>query len=115
VTDASPAGEALPTTDTGLAEHISCISSSLPPATLSYGPWSPTVSREERGKQLRSMAALALVFLGPDNPLWRTLRSAEVDPTAYVEAQSMVERLPSLTRRRLISTFAAIMRPGRAR
>jgi hypothetical protein len=59
VTDTSPyEGEALPTVSTTIEN--STLSLSPPPsASLSYGPWSPTRSHEERGRPLRSLAALA--------------------------------------------------------
>jgi hypothetical protein len=75
---------------------------------LGYGPWSPTVNQVERGKQLRSMAALAAVYLGSDHPLVGELRAAETDAMSFARAQDMVEALPSLIRRRLLSTFTAI-------
>jgi hypothetical protein len=75
---------------------------------MNYGPWSPTCDRIERGKQLRSLAALASVYLGSDHPLVAELRAAEVDAMAFVRAQDLVEALPALTRRRLLSTFTAI-------
>lgn len=73
-----------------------------------YGPWSPTVSREERGRQLRCMSALAYVYLGPSHPLWSMLRAGETDPTAFVEAQELIEAMPALWRRRLLGTFSRV-------
>ncbi len=69
-----------------------------------YGPWSPALSdATERKAQLRSMAALALVYLGPDHRLVTELRAAEVDATALARAQRLVEELPALVRRKLLS------------
>jgi hypothetical protein len=35
---------------------------------VNFGPWSPTIQGEERGKQLRSLASIAHVILGPRHP-----------------------------------------------
>jgi hypothetical protein len=78
---------------------------------MSYGPWSPTVDRIERGKQLRSLAALAAVYLGSNHPLVAELRAGEADAMAFVRAQSLIEALPSRTRRMLLGTFTAVTWP----
>jgi len=54
------------------------------------------------------MSAIAYMLLGPHHPLWRTLRAGEDDPAAFVQAQEMVEALPSLRRRRLLGTFSRV-------
>jgi hypothetical protein len=83
---------------------------------LQYGPWSSTCGHEERCRQLRCMAAIAYMLLGPAHPLWRACRAGEADAMAFLEAQDLVEALPSLHRRRLLATHMAITwpRPGRA-
>jgi hypothetical protein len=80
---------------------------------MSYGPWSPACTTEERGKQLRSLAALAAAYLGSDHLLVAELRAAETDAMAFVRAQEMLDVLPSLTRRRLLSTFSTVTWPER--
>jgi hypothetical protein len=81
--------------------------------SVGYGPWSPALSdATERKAQLRSMAALALVYLGPDHRLVAELRAAEVDPTAFARAHDLVEALPALVRRRLLSTFSRVTYGG---
>ena len=76
---------------------------------MNYGPWSPTRrGHDERKAQLRSLAALAAAYLGSDHHLVAELRAAETDAMAFVRAQELVDVLPSLTRRRLLSTFSAI-------
>jgi len=52
-------------------------------APLSYGLWSPTINQAERGKQLRSLSALAAVYCGSSHPIVAELRAAEVDPMAF--------------------------------
>jgi hypothetical protein len=120
MTDASPCEGEAPPNDTGLAEHISCISSSPRPATTNapFGPWSPALRDSiERGKQFRSLASLAAAYFGSGHRLVLELRQAEVDPAAAARAQELIEALPSLHRRRLFSTFSAITwpRPRRVR
>jgi hypothetical protein len=75
---------------------------------VNFGPWSPTIQREERGKQLRSLASIAHVILGPRHPLIAELRRAETDAIASVKAQDLIEKLPALTRRRMLSVFSAV-------
>ena len=84
-------------------------------ASGAYGPWCPTIDRIERDKQLRSLAALALVYLGPDHRLVADLGDAEVDPMAFARAHDLIETLPALTRRKLLGTFARLTWPRRRR
>jgi len=76
-----------------------------------YGPWSPTCDQVQRRLQMRCLSAIAYVYLGPAHPLWRTLRAGETDPMAYVQAQDLVEALPALVRRKLLSTFMRVTWP----
>jgi hypothetical protein len=77
-----------------------------------FGPWSPdVVDPTEKVAQLRSLAALSAAFLGSSHPLVDTLRKAEADNTAATEALQLLDALPSLTKRRLLSTFGAITWP----
>jgi hypothetical protein len=75
---------------------------------VNFGPWSPTIQPEERGKQFRSLASIAHVILGPHHPLIGELRRAETDAIAFVKAQELVEKLPALTRRRMLLAFSAV-------
>jgi hypothetical protein len=91
MTDAAPCEEAaLATTATGCDGPPSCIAPQPSPASkiLPYPPWS-TVDPIERRLQIRSLTALAYVYLGPGHPLWRMLRAGETDPMAFVEAQRL--------------------------
>jgi hypothetical protein len=82
---------------------------------MSYGPWSPTVDQIERGKQLRCMAGLARVYLGPEHELPGLLRQAETDDAAFARAGQLVEALPARTRRMLLGTFSAVTWPRQPR
>jgi hypothetical protein len=72
------------------------------------GPWSPGIAPVERVAQLRSLAALAAVFTSSLHPLVTELRKADTDPDAAERALALLDGLPSLTRRRLISTFGTV-------
>jgi hypothetical protein len=72
------------------------------------GSWSPNVNPVERTAQLRSLAALAAVFVGSNHRLIAELRAAETDRDAAERALALLDVLPSLTRRRLIATFGAM-------
>jgi hypothetical protein len=89
------------------------LDASRSPAGL-FGPFRPDVDRVEKTAQFRALAMGAAVYCGSDHELVGELRKAETDETAAANALELLDRLPSLTRRRLISTFAAIMRPRRA-
>jgi hypothetical protein len=76
-----------------------------------YGPWSATVPNDERFRQLRCLAGIAAVMLGSAHPLTRKLRLAEDDAMSFVRAQELLNMLPALTRRRLLSIFSAVTWP----
>jgi hypothetical protein len=73
-----------------------------------YGPFSPAIDAVERGKQLRALCAISHLQLGPNHPLTPALRAAENGQEELELAYGLVEALPALTRRRLLSSFAAI-------
>jgi hypothetical protein len=80
-----------------------------------FWPLSPDVTPVEKVAQLRALCALTAVFAGSGHPLIDMLRRSETDHDAAAEALAMFDRLPSLRRRHIISTFAAIMNPRRGR
>jgi hypothetical protein len=74
-----------------------------------FGPWSPGLNDPvERGKQFRSLAALSAAFLGANHEIVSTLRHAENDDAAAARALELLDRTPSLTRRRLLSVFSRV-------
>ena len=77
-----------------------------------FGPWLPNVGQVERCAQLRSLAALATVFLGCANPIVMALRRAEQDDAELARAYALLDALPSIPKRRLLSTFAAVNSAG---
>ena len=78
-----------------------------------WGPWAPDLDAAERLARFRSLRTLVQVFAGPDHALVAALANAEIDPAAANAAWEALSTTPSLTRRRVLSTFAAIHRPKR--
>jgi hypothetical protein len=80
-----------------------------------FGPWTPNAAVDdvERGKQLRCMGGIVACHCGSDHPLIATLRDAELDGDALQRAAAMLDRLPMLVQRRVISTFGAVTWPPR--
>jgi hypothetical protein len=76
-----------------------------------FGPWSPGLDPTERRAQLRSLAALAAVFTGSGSELVAALRDAEHGEAAAAHAFEVLNRLPALTKRRLLSAFGAVTWP----
>ena len=73
-----------------------------------FGPWAPGLADPERKARWRSMAALAMVFAGGAHPLMRACIDAEQDPRAADAAWLALSSLPALTKRRLLSAYAAL-------
>jgi hypothetical protein len=74
-----------------------------------FGPWSAGLERVEERAQLRLMGGVAASFIGCRHALIATLRKAEEDADAKAEGLRMFGILPSLTRRRIVSTFSGVM------
>jgi hypothetical protein len=85
------------------------------PIRGAFGPWLRALGDCERCAQLRSLAALAAVFVGSANPLVTTLRRAERDDDALARAYTQLEALPSIPKCRLLSTYLAVDDAGRCR
>jgi hypothetical protein len=66
----------------------------------------------ERAARLRELRVLALVYCGPAHPVAKAMAAAVMDPAAADAALAEIGRLPALCRRRLLSTFAAIVFPS---
>jgi len=75
-----------------------------------WGPWAPNIPPAERVARFRALRALVRVLTGP-GPLVVALARAETDPAAADEAAALLSRLPSLSRRRVLATYAALSRP----
>lgn len=82
---------------------------------MTFGPWAPDVEADERRRQFRSLAALAAAFTGSGSALVVALREAELDDAARGRALEVLNGLPALTRRRILSTFGSIIWPAARR
>jgi hypothetical protein len=84
-----------------------------------FGPWVADLEHAEERAQLRLIGGITASFIGCQHPLVAVLRRAEDDAAAKAEALRMLNALPSLTKRRIVSTFGGVMwarkRPLRAR
>jgi hypothetical protein len=78
---------------------------------MTFGPWAPDIAPEERRRQFRSLAALAAAFTGSGSALVVAMRAAELDDAAAARALEVLNGLPALTRRRILSTFGAVTWP----
>jgi hypothetical protein len=87
-----------------------------PASPLLFGPWLPGIPEAERRAALRALAALVAVFAGSHDPAVAALRHAELDISTSDQALAMFDQLPALPRRKIIATYAQLMRPrgGRA-
>jgi len=74
----------------------------------------PGIAEVERVAGLRAIAALVCVHCGSDHPAVDLLRRAEADVGAADQALIELDRLPSLWRRRVIASYARLMRPRRS-
>jgi hypothetical protein len=81
-----------------------------------FGPWSPDLADPvELRCQLRSFAGIIACHCGSAHPLIATLRDAELDGDALQRAASLLDRLPTLVQRRVVSIFGAVNYRRRAR
>jgi hypothetical protein len=82
--------------------------------SVAFGPFLAHVDRVEKIAQLRSLATSAAAFLGPGHELVSTLRRAENDEAAAAEALALIDKVPSLTKRKLLSLFGSVTWPRRS-
>jgi hypothetical protein len=78
------------------------------PMRGAFGPWLRALGDCERCAQLRSLAALAAVYVGSSNLLVTVLRRAEQDDNELARAFALLEALPSIAKRRLLTTYQAV-------
>jgi len=70
------------------------------------------LDRTERIARLRSLSMGARLLAGSKaDALVAALRRAETDDAALATAGAALERLPTLTSRRLLTTFLGLVRP----
>jgi hypothetical protein len=78
-----------------------------------FGPFRPDVDAVEKIAMFRSLACLSAAFFGTGHPLVTELRAAETDPDAAARALALLDRTPTLTRRRMLSVFMRVTWPRR--
>jgi hypothetical protein len=74
-----------------------------------FGPWVADLEHAEERAQLRLIGGITASFIGCQHPIIAILRRAEGDADAKAEALRMLNCLPSLTKRRIISVFGSVM------
>jgi hypothetical protein len=79
------------------------------PPSGAFGPWIADVEPGEERAQLRLVGGIAAAFIGSWHPLVATIRRAEDDACAKADTLRMLNVLPSLTRRRIVSVFGGVM------
>lgn len=76
---------------------------------MTWGPAAMNISNTERVARCRCLRALVRALAGPSGrDASAALADAERDPDAALAAEKAVEALPTLTMRRIISTFGAV-------
>lgn len=77
-----------------------------------WGPFDPAIDDCERRARLRSLRAIARMLLGPRGDLLdRSLRCAETGAVSMQMLHSVLTRLPSLDYRKVLASYAALVRP----
>lgn len=79
-----------------------------------FGPFRPGIDAVERVAQLRCLQGLVRVFAG-EAEVVASLRDAEREDCALAPALAAFDKLPALTRRRVLGTFAFVHDPRRLR
>ena len=74
-----------------------------------FGPWRQGIPDRDRAVQLAELRALVFVLCGPAHPLVKALKAADAgDEAVLAAALAQLDGLPSLNRRRVLGTFAAL-------
>jgi hypothetical protein len=85
-----------------------------------WGPWRDGMTAAERRESILVLRTLASITVGRQHPLWKALYrayaaaddAAGARGLALLEAAHELERLPALTRRRLMATYQGNMLLG---
>jgi hypothetical protein len=76
-----------------------------------FGPWQPDISSAERLARCRALRALVQVFAHRFPDLADTLAVAETgDEAALRDALRLLERLPTVNRRRILGSYGDLAR-----
>ncbi len=75
-----------------------------------WGPFADGISQAERVARLRCLRTIAHLLLGPRGmPLKAALLRAETGEVALDHAHAAIDALPSLDRRRVLASYAAMI------
>jgi hypothetical protein len=75
-----------------------------------WGPWDQAINAAERVARLRALRAFVQAFYGTNHALNKALYFAEsLEPADLDGAALELERLPALDRRKILSTYAALI------
>ena len=95
---------------------MTSLTPTAPAAIVSgFGPWAPGIDDAERRARLRSLRALVLVLSRSSWELNSALCRAEAEVDALPYAWKLFSQMPSLSRRRVLSTYQLIHRPAAGR
>lgn len=82
----------------------------VPAPTDNWGPFAIAINGAERVARLRALRAFVQAFYGTTHPLNRALYWAESGEPADLDAAALeLERLPARDRRKILSTYAALI------
>jgi hypothetical protein len=82
---------------------------------MSWGPFERGIDPCERKCRLRALYALSLVFCHAQ-PIVNTLRAAQSDPDFWLdEVAWQFEKVPTIPRRRILATWADMVRSDHGR
>jgi hypothetical protein len=74
-----------------------------------YGPWTIGLDVRERTARFRSLASITAAYVGSASVTVEALRRAEDgEQAAALLAFELFERLPSLTKRKILSTWGVV-------
>lgn len=75
-----------------------------------WGPWAEAINAAERVARLRALRAFVQAFYGTNHALNHALYWAESLEQADLDAAALeLERLPARDRRKILSTYAALI------
>jgi hypothetical protein len=75
-----------------------------------WGPWAEAINAAERVARLRALRAFVQAFYGTAHPLNKALYFAESgEPEDLDDAALELERVPARDRRKILSTYAALI------
>jgi hypothetical protein len=78
---------------------------------LDFGPFVADLIEPERVARCRELRAVAVLVLGAHHPIVGLLRRAETNADAFAQAAQMIEAMPTLKMRHLLTAVAVVRAP----